>query len=74
MYSDQVRVIRKLDFRRLTENALLADLRHLADASQVGIDVQTERIQVPARLADVGSALGADPLPDTVVRAHAFGR
>jgi thiamine-monophosphate kinase len=43
-------------------DGLLADLGHIAAASGAGIDVQTERIQIPAKLAEVGSALGADPL------------
>lgn len=43
-------------------DGLLADLGHIAAASEVGIDVQSERVEVPARLAEVGSALGANPL------------
>jgi thiamine-monophosphate kinase len=43
-------------------DGLLADLGHIAAASEVGIDLQAERIQIPTRLAEVGSALGADPL------------
>ena len=43
-------------------DGLLADLGHVAAASEVGIDVQTARIVMPHRLVEVGSALGADPL------------
>lgn len=43
-------------------DGLLADLAHLADASEVGLDVQTGLLEVSTRLREVGSALGADPL------------
>ncbi|WP_199430396.1 thiamine-phosphate kinase [Qaidamihabitans albus] len=43
-------------------DGLLADLGHLAAESDVGIDVQTDRLTVDRKLVDVGSALGADPL------------
>ncbi|SFB12043.1 thiamine-monophosphate kinase [Amycolatopsis marina] len=43
-------------------DGLLADLGHLAAASEVGLDVQTARLTVDQRLVDVGTALGADPL------------
>jgi thiamine-monophosphate kinase len=43
-------------------DGLLADLGHIALASKVGIDVETERVDVPGRLTEVGSALGSDPL------------
>ncbi|TCP52032.1 thiamine-phosphate kinase [Tamaricihabitans halophyticus] len=43
-------------------DGLLADLGHLASASGVSIDVQTARVVIPQRLAEVGSALGADPM------------
>ncbi|WP_024876646.1 thiamine-phosphate kinase [Saccharomonospora piscinae] len=43
-------------------DGLLADLGHLATASDVGIDVRTDRLAVAERLVDVGTALGADPL------------
>jgi thiamine-monophosphate kinase len=43
-------------------DGLLADLDHIAEASSVAIDVQTNLIEVPQRLTDVGTALGADPL------------
>jgi thiamine-monophosphate kinase len=42
-------------------DGLLADLRHVAKASNVAIDVQTELVEVPQRLVDVSTALGADP-------------
>jgi thiamine-monophosphate kinase len=42
-------------------DGLLADLGHLAAASEVGFDVQTERIEVHQRLKEVGTALGTDP-------------
>jgi thiamine-monophosphate kinase len=42
-------------------DGLLADLGHLARASEVRIDVRSATLDVPARLADVGAALGADP-------------
>ncbi|MHA6793198.1 thiamine-phosphate kinase [Pseudonocardia bannensis] len=43
-------------------DGLLADLGHLAQASGVLVDVRSPTLQVPARLAEVASALGADPL------------
>ncbi|GAA1032305.1 MULTISPECIES: thiamine-phosphate kinase [Amycolatopsis] len=43
-------------------DGLLADLAHLAAASEVGLDVQTALLEVSTRLKEVGSALGADPL------------
>lgn len=43
-------------------DGLLADLGHIAEASRVGIDVRTELLGVPRRLAEVGTALGADPM------------
>lgn len=42
-------------------DGLLADLGHIAEASRVAIDVRTELIEVPQRLVEVASALGADP-------------
>ncbi|RZQ64681.1 thiamine-phosphate kinase [Amycolatopsis suaedae] len=43
-------------------DGLLADLGHLAAASEVGLDVRTERLEVHQRLREVGQALGADPM------------
>ncbi|PXY26080.1 thiamine-phosphate kinase [Prauserella sp. PE36] len=43
-------------------DGLLADLGHLAQESNVGIDVHTDRLDVDRKLTDVGTALGADPL------------
>ncbi|WP_300007661.1 thiamine-phosphate kinase [Pseudonocardia sp.] len=43
-------------------DGLLADLGHVAVASGVLIDVRSAAFAVPARLADVGRALGVDPL------------
>lgn len=41
-------------------DGLLADLGHLADASAVHIDVRGELLDVPRRLVEVATALGAD--------------
>lgn len=43
-------------------DGLLGDLGHIAEASGVAIDVRIEHLDVPTRLVEVGSALGADPL------------
>lgn len=43
-------------------DGLLADLGHLAEASQVGLDVHSARLRVDQKLTDVSSALGADPM------------
>lgn len=43
-------------------DGLLADLGHVADASGVAIDVRAGSLPLAPRLADVASALGADPL------------
>jgi thiamine-monophosphate kinase len=42
-------------------DGLLADLGHIARASGVRIDLRSATLDVPARLRDVGAALGADP-------------
>jgi thiamine-monophosphate kinase len=42
-------------------DGLLADLAHVATASGVVIDLRSAALDVPARLVDVGAALGADP-------------
>lgn len=43
-----------------TSDGLLADLGHVAEASQVAIDLRTDLLEVPQRLSEVASALGAD--------------
>jgi thiamine-monophosphate kinase len=43
-------------------DGLLADLGHVARASAVVLDVRSGALEVPARLVDVGAALGVDPL------------
>ena len=43
-------------------DGLLADLAHIGEASGVGIDVRTADLDIPARLKEVGAALGSDPL------------
>ena len=43
-------------------DGLLAEARHLADASGVAIDVRRDSFDVPEPLVAVGGALGADPL------------
>jgi thiamine-monophosphate kinase len=43
-------------------DGLVADAGHLAEASQVAIDVRTEAFEIPEPLRAVGAALGADPL------------
>jgi thiamine-monophosphate kinase len=41
-------------------DGLLADVGHLADSSNVHIDVRTDLLDVPHRLVEVATALGAD--------------
>jgi thiamine-monophosphate kinase len=43
-------------------DGLLADLGHVARASGVRIDLRRAAFEVPARLVDVGAALGVDPM------------
>ena len=43
-------------------DGLLADARHLAEASGVAIDVRTAALALPEPLQSVGAALGADPM------------
>jgi thiamine-monophosphate kinase len=43
-------------------DGLLADLGHIAAASGVAVDVRTGDLPVAPKLADVGAALGTDPL------------
>jgi thiamine-monophosphate kinase len=42
-------------------DGLVADLGHVAAASHVVLDLRSAALDVPARLVDVGAALGADP-------------
>ncbi|SFE51159.1 thiamine-phosphate kinase [Actinopolyspora alba] len=42
-------------------DGLLADMAHVADASGVSVDIRTDQLEVPQRLLEVASALGADP-------------
>ena len=44
-------------------DGLLADLGHIADASDVAIDLSREAFEVPQALTDVAAALGVDPYP-----------
>jgi thiamine-monophosphate kinase len=43
-------------------DGLVADLEHVAIASSVGIELDTRKLDVPAKLRDVGGALGVDPM------------
>ena len=43
-------------------DGLLAEARHLAEASGVAIDVRRDAFEIPEPLQAVGAALGADPL------------
>jgi thiamine-monophosphate kinase len=43
-------------------DGLLADLGHLCEESNVAIDVRTDLLEVPQRLVDVATALGANPV------------
>ncbi|MEU7619607.1 thiamine-phosphate kinase [Micromonospora rifamycinica] len=42
-------------------DGLLADLGHLAKASDVGVDLRRDAFEVPRQLADAARALGVDP-------------
>lgn len=42
-------------------DGLLADLGHIAESSNVAIDVRSESVEIPQRLIEVASALGANP-------------
>ncbi|GAA0721657.1 thiamine-phosphate kinase [Dactylosporangium roseum] len=42
-------------------DGLLADLGHIATASDVGIDVRRDAFTVPAQMRDAATALGVDP-------------
>jgi thiamine-monophosphate kinase len=43
-------------------DGLLADLGHVARASRAVVEVRSGALEVPSRLADVGAALGVDPM------------
>jgi thiamine-monophosphate kinase len=43
-------------------DGLVADLGHVATASGVRIDIRRSAFEIPDALAQVGSALGVDPL------------
>lgn len=43
-------------------DGLVADLRHIAEASEVDIDISTQALDVPAQMSDIGQAVGVDPL------------
>ncbi|MCD6640646.1 MAG: thiamine-phosphate kinase [Nocardioides sp.] len=43
-------------------DGLMAEARHIAEASEVAIDVDTSAFEVPEPLQAVGAALGADPM------------
>lgn len=43
-------------------DGLVADLEHIARASGVAIDLDASSFDVPARMAEIASAIGADPL------------
>jgi len=43
-------------------DGLIGDLGHIAEASEVRIDLAGERLDIPAKLREVGAALNVDPL------------
>jgi thiamine-monophosphate kinase len=43
-------------------DGLIADLAHIAEASEVRIDIDSSALTVPDVLVEVGSALGSHPL------------
>ena len=43
-------------------DGLVADLEHVALSSGVGIELDTASLEIPAKLSDVGGALGVEPL------------
>jgi thiamine-monophosphate kinase len=40
----------------------VADLGHIAEASEVRIDLKAADFDVPAQMSDIGQAVGVDPL------------
>jgi thiamine-monophosphate kinase len=43
-------------------DGLVADLGHVAEASGVHIDLHAADFDIPAQMADIGQAVGVDPL------------
>ncbi|MBQ0865357.1 thiamine-phosphate kinase [Streptomyces sp. A73] len=43
-------------------DGLVADLGHIAEASKVRIDIRSADLDIPAQMADIGQAVGVDPL------------
>lgn len=43
-------------------DGLVADLRQLAEASQVSFDLHVADFDIPAQMADIGQAVGVDPI------------
>lgn len=43
-------------------DGLIADLGHIAQGSKVWIDINSKTLDVPAQMADIGQAVGVDPL------------
>ncbi len=43
-------------------DGLVADLGHIAVASNVAIDVKSARLDIPAQMTDIGQAVGVDPM------------
>ncbi|MFE0424369.1 thiamine-phosphate kinase [Streptomyces sp. NPDC058953] len=43
-------------------DGLIADLGHIADASNVRIDLRSGAIDIPGQMNDIGQAVGVDPL------------
>ncbi|NJQ02326.1 thiamine-phosphate kinase [Streptomyces zingiberis] len=43
-------------------DGLIADLGHIAAASGAGVDVRSGAVDIPSQMADIGQAVGVDPL------------